>query len=186
MTDLITVKNINKQTNTMLFSMPNGNTFARKFDTTSNMYKFWRSIAMSFMQLETDINRLFNELHPKTCNELIRDWEIEYGIPDGIFNGNGTLAERIRDIQAKLSANNLITRQNFIDFFTSIGYSVDIQSSKETFGFPIEFPYVFGAGERLNRFIVLISFAEDYPNLNTLKEFVQKLVPANVLIMFKL
>jgi len=181
---LIKIKNNEEHTRTLLMSMPNGKVFERKFDTDSNLYKFWTSISKTFILLEEDFNRLFDELNPITCEETMRLWEEEYGIPDTIFKGNGTLEERRRDILAKVSASGLITNKNFVDFFAFIGYDVIIYNGATAFKYGLKFPTTFGQDNKISKFIIVVKFGEAYPNLDDLKLFVQEIVPANVRVIF--
>lgn len=183
--DLIKIESIDKQTNTLLYSLPDGKVFERKFDNTSNMYKFWRSISLSYIVLEEDFNRLYNELNAQTTEELIELWEKQYGIPDSIFLADGTLEERRRDILAKISANGLSSRDDFIAFFDFLGYDVTIESGKGSFGFPWTFTHVFGGTSEQNRFIIIVSFGSPIPpNLDSLQAFLETLVPSNVQVIF--
>lgn len=193
--ELIKVRSVDEQTRTLLMGLPNGKAFERKFDTTSNLYKYWNAISRTFVLFEENLNTLANELLPQTTEQLITNWEKEYGIPDGVFLADGTIEERRRDILAKIGANGLKTKEDFESYFTFIGYDVEILLDGNAEGLYtwdwIWQPSPQGAGhpwstnsEERNRFWVVVKFNEYYPNLDALKSFVEKLVPANVYVEF--
>lgn len=190
--EIIAPHDVADQTKSILSSLPSGKNLENKVNPDSNLYKFWSAVSMSMILLEEDINKLYQELTPELTEQLITEWERQYGIPDLIFQADGTIEERRSDILAKLSANGLQTKIEFEEFFEFIGYDIDIIANGNTpgvYGWPWQW---IGSGvhpwstnsEDQNRFWILVKFNQDYDNLDVLQVYMQTLVPANCIVVF--
>ncbi|PPR18989.1 MAG: hypothetical protein CFH43_00372 [Proteobacteria bacterium] len=69
---------------------------------------------------------LVNESNPHFTIELLKEWEIDAGLPDKCVPTNQTLSERRAALVAKLLRKGSQTRQYYIDVATALGYSITI------------------------------------------------------------
>lgn len=190
--NVIAPHTVDEHVRSIIQNLPSGVALENKVNESSNIYKFWEAVAQTFVQFEGDINDLYRELSPSLTEQLIDLWEKQYGIPDEIFPGTGTIEERRRDITAKVAANGLQTRQDFEDYFEFIGYDVDIigNGNEEgiyawdwNWGVEGVHPWSTDSTE-LNRFLIVVRFNEQYDDLDTLQMYMQTLIPANCEIIF--
>ena len=188
-----------EHTATLIYNLPSGKVFAKKFDVLSNLYKFLFALAKSFNLCDNDLNRLFNELNPETATELITDWEKMVVIPDNQFTGTGTIEKRRRDVLAKMNAQGIQTTTDYTNYLTLLGYVVDyISNGNEASVYGYNYTYrtdvrdVDSVGfrdysdvtESKNRFWLVVKFIGTYTDLDELREFMQTIVPGNCFIKF--
>lgn len=188
-----------EHTATLIYNLPSGKVFAKKFDTTSNLYKFLFAMAKSFKLCDNDLNRLFNELNPETTTELITEWEKQYSIPDKQFTGTGTIEKRRQDVLAKMNAQGIQTTDDYTNFFTLLGYVVDyISNGNQASVYSYQYTYRTDSEdtqnigfrdysdltESANRFWLVVKFTGTYTDLDELREFLKTIAPANCFIKF--
>lgn len=188
-----------EHTATLIYNLPSGKVFAKKFNVLSNLYKFLFAIAKSFNLCDNDLNRLFNELNPETTTELITDWEKMVVIPDKQFTGTGTIEKRRQDVLAKMYAQGIQTTYDYTNYFELLGYDVDyISNGNEASIYSYDYTYRTDAEdinnvgfrdysdttESKNRFWLVVKFIGTYTDLDELKEFMTIIVPSNCFIKF--
>jgi len=189
---------------------PQGKVWDAKNINTSIMYKLLYSYGIELKYLEEKLNYIFDEFNFQTCDDMIVDWEKEYGIYGGCFadlvqeyitEGATGLPKRINLILTLIKATNCHTEQDFIDIAYMLGYVIEVTAGcNAQGGFPYVFPFDFGdQGNAYKMYIKVISgpimpiapatFTETFPfqfgELNyesPLRCFLEQLKPANSVI----
>ncbi len=84
--------------------LPNSRIFSpAKFIDDSNLRQLLIGLAGELVRSEKNASDLYAERDIETTTNLIDEWESALGIPDGIFPGDGTLAERRQHVLAKFT-----------------------------------------------------------------------------------
>jgi len=76
----------------LLKLFPQGDAFPRV--ESNSMWDFVLGLAQEYRRIDTRINALVAESSPEAADELIEEYEIDMGFPDGAFGIPATLAER--------------------------------------------------------------------------------------------
>ncbi len=105
--------NVAEQTKILTGYLPEGKAYLAKSIPDSNLYKFLRACAFSYLSLNGDIEAMFDELDPTTTEDLISEWEREFGIPDDCLDVAATLEERRNNIIAKIKMDGVTTVEDF-------------------------------------------------------------------------
>lgn len=133
-----------------------------KYETDSNYRKLLDAFSRSFLQLEQQINAGARELDPDETYALISQWERQVGIPDNIFDNNGTVEERRNNVLIKLASLGVQTKQDFIGIAGIIGYDrIRIITGGDAGTFPLTFPFVFFSTPKEARFTVLVDLPKE-------------------------
>src|SRR5690606_16554024 len=81
----------------------------------------------SFMWLYQQAWRLTRQATVQGVDELLPDWEFEYGLPDSCFPGATTIAERLRALEAKVLSQAAVTPGDFIQVAMGYGFGITIE-----------------------------------------------------------
>ena len=140
---------------------PSGKIFAKRRDTSSNLYKFFDGVSKEQGRIIDTLNGLFDGLFPKTSTDLLEYHELDLGIPDDIFSGQGSIEDRQRDVIVKkymMRGNRL---QDFYDIANIYGVTVTIKTGLQVAVFPLLFPIVFSADADAERNTLYITISTD-------------------------
>lgn len=204
MSNRFTVHTATEQTQILAQNLPSGDFWKAKHDTTTNLYSLLYAMGLELMRFEGKLNDTYDELHITNCQNMITDWETEYGMVGGCFDDairNGTLAERITNILIKISADGTSTAEQFEALALAMGEEINVYAGDEAgiFTFPFTFPIKFlTEGERKERFTIFIEWVNQVPSVfpltfpiifGTLTQgiitcFFEKLKPANCKIVY--
>jgi len=128
----------------------------------SDYRKLLNAFSKSFVKLEQQGNALFRELDPTKTEVLIENWERDLGIPDTIFDNNGTIEERRNNVLLKLASLGVQTEADFIRIAGIIGYDkIQITTGSEAGIFPLKFPFVFFGTAKEARFTTFIDLPSE-------------------------
>lgn len=105
------------------FCTPDG----QAMSLSSRLANFTRVLVSPFEWLYTRGYKLISESTVFGVNEMLTDWEIEYGLPDACGAGDDSISSRIRALEAKLMATAVITPADFIRLAASYGFIVTIE-----------------------------------------------------------
>ena len=86
-----------------------------------------RVLISPFERLYARAYRLALESSPKFADALLPEWETEYGLPDNCVTGEISFAERVRALEAKVSAVAMITPGDFIRLAAVYGFEISIE-----------------------------------------------------------
>ncbi|MCW8932175.1 MAG: hypothetical protein OQL19_18320 [Gammaproteobacteria bacterium] len=140
---------------------PAGKIFNKKRDENSNLFKYFKGVSKEQIKVIDTLNTIFDGLFPKNDTSLLDYHEADLGIPDNIFSGQGSTADRQRDVVVKkyMMRGNRI--QDFIDIANIYGVSVTIQTGLQVAIFPLVFPIVFSSDAAAERHTLYITLSTD-------------------------
>ena len=92
----------------------------------SGLTKLLNAMADELARADTRVADLLTEADPRSCFELITDWENTVGFPDPCAPLADTIAERRKTVAAKLIATGGQNRQYYIDLAAALGVDVSI------------------------------------------------------------
>lgn len=105
------------------FGSPDG----QAVSLSSNLARFTRVLLSPFEFLYSRAFGLARESIPAFADELLPDWESEYGLPDNCVSGETSRAERLRALEAKVASVATITPGDFILLARSYGFEISIE-----------------------------------------------------------
>lgn len=70
---------------------------------------------------------LSREASVSGVNELLPEWEADYGLPDNCVTGETSVAERIRALEAKVASAAIVTPGDFIRVASGYGFEITIE-----------------------------------------------------------
>lgn len=190
-----------EHTNSTASYLLDGLLMKAKYKEDSNYRKLLDSFSQTFIQLEHQINAVGRETFPDETIALIERWERDLGIPDDIFDTNGTLEERRNNVLLKLASLGVQTEEDFVYIAGLIGYdNIVITTGFEVGVFPLNFPNQCFGDVKTTRFTVYIDvpkslgigfFPLEFPisfvseQTNSLEKLFNLLKPANVIMIFR-
>jgi hypothetical protein len=140
---------------------PNGKIFNKKRDENSNLFKYFKGVSKEQIKVIETLNTIFDGLFPKNDTSLLEYHESDLGIPDNIFSGQGSIADRQRDVIVKkymMRGNRL---HDFLDIANIYGVGVTIRTGLQTTVFPLSFPLVFATDINIERHTLYITLSVD-------------------------
>jgi len=192
-----------QQADILAQKLPDGEFWQAKYDTRSTLYKLLFSMGLELLRIEQGLNYTYDELHITNCQDMITDWETEYGMSGGCFDSairSGTLEERIENILIKISADGTNTAEQFENIAAKLGVNVKVYNGTEPeiFTFPFTFPVFLSDTVRNTRYIIYVQWLDQQPSVfpftfpitfGTLAQsilicFFNKLKPANCKIIY--
>tara|TARA_R110002020_G_scaffold471284_1_gene698215 strand:- start:10956 stop:11738 length:783 start_codon:yes stop_codon:yes gene_type:complete len=94
---------------------------------SSGLARFVRVMLDPFVWLHWRAWGLAREATVQGVDELLPEWEADYGLPDNCAFGVASAAERLRALEAKVSAKAIISPSDFIRLAASYGFIVTIE-----------------------------------------------------------
>jgi len=94
---------------------------------SSVIARFTRVLISPWEWLYARAFRLVSESTVFGVNEMLSDWEVEYGLPDACGVEDISIAGRLRALEAKLMAVAIITPSDFIRLAASYGFVITIE-----------------------------------------------------------
>lgn len=105
--------------------LPPGIAIRREADT--DIYKLLSAMAEEMARIDNRGDDLLLESDPRTTTELLAEWEAQVGLPDPCLAGaEQTVQQRRNAVVARYTARGGQSKQFFIDFAASLGYTVTI------------------------------------------------------------
>jgi uncharacterized protein YmfQ (DUF2313 family) len=93
----------------------------------SNIARLTRVFLDSFIWLYQRAWTLVRNSSVQGVDELLPEWEAEYGLPDNCATGETSVAERLRALEAKVNSQAAITPGDFIRIAASYGFEISIE-----------------------------------------------------------
>lgn len=103
---------------------PPGNLF--NFEADSNISKTLLALSDEAERFTGNIDSLIEETDPRTTNELLADFEREYGLPDSCLGDDQTIQERVQTLVAKIKSTGGQSRAYLIATALMYGYTITI------------------------------------------------------------
>lgn len=94
---------------------------------SSKLASFTRVLLDSFVWLYARAWTLVRNASVRGVDELLPEWESDYGLPDNCVQGETSVAERLRALEAKVSSVAIATPGDFIRVASSYGFTVTIE-----------------------------------------------------------
>ncbi len=108
--------------------LPRGRAWTR--DSDSWTFKFAWAMGEEFARLDARVRRLLKEIDPRYSDELLPEFEREYGLPDECSVISSDIDQRRRDLIAQITASGGQSAQYFIDIFEEAGTPITITYSE--------------------------------------------------------
>lgn len=192
-------RDIEQYTDSLADYLPGGILFASRSVQNSNFRKLLRGMSGELFRANGLLKEYSEQIIPDETVKFVSEWESAVGIPDDCFLGTGSLDERRRDVLTKLAALGVQTQQDFIDLATTFGVTITINSGIREITFPLVFPVVMFATEKVARFTIVVRFtaqaADKFPlvfpftfgtgEIAILECLFTKIKPANCDIIFQ-
>lgn len=191
-----------KNTQSLANYLPNGALFAGKNVEGTNIRNMLSSFALEIIRKETTLDTIATQYYPFNTVDFLAEWESALRIPDDCFEVEGvSIEQRQKQIIAKLALDKLITKDDFIALAAFFGYTITITTGLEDNSFPFTFPFFLAGSEKEQKFTIIVTFKGIAPEvgfpyifpltfpppdpLEFLKCYIQKLVPANVKVIYR-
>lgn len=177
-----------------------------------NLNKLWRAFGAAYDDMSAALCGLVKELSPFTTENMITEWERAVGLPDPCLPIAATLEERRALVIFRLAKKRWVTARDWMDLAALFGYTISITPGwyvQEPQLFNYEFPLGFDRFPKLGRFRVYIDienvdfagfefgapgvnqnagfpipFGDTDPNVNALMCLIQRVKPANVVVIW--
>ncbi len=177
-------RNLEAYTTSLARYLPNDRTFASKNIFDSNFRRLLRGLAGEMFVVNGVLIDYVNESYSRTTSQLIERWEIDLGIPDDCFSGDGTIDERRRDVIIKLSMMSVQIEDDFIALAQALGSTIRIERGGDFGVFPVQLPHRFFPSAEDARFTMVV-VANDNTNDDIVECVLKAVRPANVALLFK-
>tara|TARA_R110001606_G_scaffold136528_1_gene274101 strand:- start:1468 stop:2064 length:597 start_codon:yes stop_codon:yes gene_type:complete len=146
---------LEEQTTILSQYLPNNDLVEAAAIEGSNLRALLKGISVEFLLIRAKIEDLRKNMFPSLCDTLISNHERDYGIPDDIFSGEGTLEERRNNLLFKVASTGISTEEDFKALASMFGVEVNITNGWDRGSFPIKFPLIFGTPKSLKHTIIL-------------------------------
>ena len=93
----------------------------------SNLAGLMRVLVDSYQWLYQRIWKLARNASVQGVDELLPEWEAEYGLPDNCVVGQTSVAERLRALATKVNSQAVITPGDFIRIAATYGFTIWIE-----------------------------------------------------------
>ncbi|WP_176083112.1 DUF2313 domain-containing protein [Martelella sp. HB161492] len=94
---------------------------------STTLAKFTRVLLSPFIDLYARAYALVSESTVQGISVTLDQWEADYGLPGPCGVGNGTTAERLRELETKLLSAAVITPGDFIALAKTYGFEITIE-----------------------------------------------------------
>jgi len=152
-----------EQADMLAIKLPQGEFWRAKYVENTTMRNLLLAMGLELLRLEENLNYVTAELSLIYTSDLIREFEIEYGIPNSCFQSltqGQTISERINNILTIIFADDTSTETKFEQVALRLGLTVTVVSCRDYIAFPIVFPFTFTADtERDSRFRIIVDLA---------------------------
>ncbi|MBB3965960.1 putative phage tail protein [Rhizobium metallidurans] len=93
----------------------------------SRLAAFTRVLVSPFALVYARLWALAREATLSGIDDLLPEWEVEYGLPDNCVTGETSAAERLRALEAKVNSQQVSTPQDFITLAARYGFTITIE-----------------------------------------------------------
>lgn len=157
------VHNETQQANILASKLPDGKAWVDKYTEGTVLRNLLIGYGLEFMRLEGALNYTNDELSLIKTQDLINEWEAEYGISKSCFSGqeSSALPDRINNILIMIAANGTSTAEQFEAIALLLGLNVDVTAGTGILSvFPLTFPVTFFDDVIDARYTILVNFLD--------------------------
>ncbi len=191
---------LSEQADILASYLPGGRLFRKASVADSNFRNLLLGLAGEMTAVDDAIQRYYDQYKPDATTEYLAEWERALGIPDDCFSGTGPVADRRRDILAKLAALGVQTAKDFVDLAALFGVTATIRGGRASGVFDMyAFPIMFYDSPKAARFTMIVTlsgpigsvFTSTFPLqfgsdiMGVIECLFTHLKPANVNIIFE-
>jgi len=138
MANITTNNTTETQANSLADWMPNGVAYRAKKIAGTVMRSLLLGFAGTFLRGQEYVDAVACGYDFTKSTELLTEWEQALGIPDGCFDGDGSDAERQRDVLVKLGKMNISTAIQYEELADFLGFDVTVETGWANRGdFPV-------------------------------------------------
>lgn len=185
--------------------LPLGRLYFASKRTTSTLFLFISGLFNQLYLFLQNTQLLSNSLFliAGEENALLNYWLAEYGLPNDIFTDVSTPEKALQAILLMNQIPYLITKQDYIDFFAQLGYTIEIYYGIELLPngiFPSQFPVYFGIETLASKFFIYVRVVVNdsdfvcFPNIfpiifpdiqeiSLIKNILPSIFPANIYVI---
>ncbi len=102
-------------------------------DLNSNTYKYMLGLGKEFVRVDQRIEDLLNECLTLQADELLEEWEADFGLPEDGYALASTTEGRRKEINAKLIQVGRQDENYFIEIAAALGYTITIETFSPAF-----------------------------------------------------
>lgn len=164
--------------------LPPGDVFAAR--PGSNLYKLLHGLAGEFARVESRADALIRESVISTADELLEEYEKDFGIPEPGDELSMTRSGRIQTLLAKLLEIGQQNKQYFVDIASGLGYMIEIQEFRPAWSGIMKAGDTCGDLSVMFSWLVWIWITEDMKwDISELMRKIQKLRPGHTQVFFR-
>ncbi|WP_046019817.1 putative phage tail protein, partial [Marinomonas sp. S3726] len=115
--------------NALIGLLPIGDCWPKEPD--SELGKLMGGIAEEFTRIDERAADLLDESHPSSANELFKEWESQYGLPDACSGIDPSFQERLGALIQSYKMQGGQSREFFIEVAAAMGYVITITEYKQ-------------------------------------------------------
>lgn len=157
------IHNSSEQADALAAKMPSGKAWIDKYTADTNMRNLLIAYGLEFMRLEQGLNYTDDELSLVRTQDMILEWETEYGINKSCFadQNKSDLEQRIKNILVMIAGNGTNTSDQFEYIGSLFGINVVVKAGEESLTtFPVTFPFTFYNDILDARYTILVEFPD--------------------------
>lgn len=190
-----------EQADALARKIPQGKAWIDKFTEDTVMRNLLIGYGLEYMRLENNLNYTDDELSLLRTQDLINEWEVEYGIDKSCFGeqDKSDLEQRIKNILVMIASNGTSTEEQFEAIALLLGVEVDVEAGTALLTkFTMTFPFTFYSDVIDARYTIVVNILDGLPSTFTftftfifgdprvtlLKCFFEILKPANCRIIY--
>lgn len=138
------------------YYLPNGDLWTSKQIPESKMYKLLYGLSYTIYEGDKLLDSFKSDFLPLNTENFLNEWEELLGIPDGCLTNTGTNEERRNNILGCLAALGCITKQDWINLASIMGFEIEIRNGITGNIFPLILPFILGDLKTLRNTINIV------------------------------
>lgn len=156
---------LERQSEILANYLPGGRAFGGKRVAGSVSRLLLEGLAQEMLRSTDLVTEFRDEILPDETTLFIEEWESAVGIPDCCFlTTSGTIAERRRNVLAKLVSLGVQTAPDFVALAALFGITATVDGGSAHGVFPYTFPIIFFPDARTAFHTIVVNLSE--PPLN--------------------
>jgi uncharacterized protein YmfQ (DUF2313 family) len=167
-----TLHNQTEQADSLANKMPQGKAWIDKFENDTVMRNLLIGYGLEYIRLESNLNYTDDELSLIRTQDLINEWEIEYGIDKSCFatQDKSDLQQRIQNILVMIASNGTSTAEQFEAIALLLGVNVTVEAGTALLTtFSMTFPFTFYNDLIDARYTILVTLPSNVTSNFTLE-----------------
>ena len=133
--NIFTENNISDQADMLARKMPDGIAYSSKYINDSVLRKWLIALGAEYLRMEEYLNYISNEFNLTSTNDLIEEFEFDYGMNSNCFQQftlTGTIEERINAILTVIASRGTSTESDFEYIASLLGFTITVTANHPT------------------------------------------------------